>query len=635
MQDPATKPSAPEATAAAGDASADVLRAIVEAVPHGILVAAADGSVEHCNRALLDYTGLRGETAARTWTDAIHAEDRPVVVQSLVRALAAGVAAATTCRLRRRDGAYRWFRVAFAPVRDGQDRIARWICTWTDVDDARERRRAEEALRESEAVYRSLFTLAPSGVVLNDDRGRILAFNDQAHTQLGYTREEFACLAIADVDADERPEDVRRHIARISAAGGAEYEVHHRTKTGEVRDVLVRTRPVEMSGERRFLSVWQDITDRKRAMAALRESDQRKSEFLAVLSHELRNPLAPIRNSLHLLDRVPPGSAPAGHAREVLHRQTDHLARLVDDLLDVTRISHAKIALQRAAIDARDVVRRTCEDHRSLFAQRGVALRTELPAAAVLIDADPTRLSQVIGNLLQNAAKFTPQGGTTWVAVAATPGTAEIRVRDDGVGIEPADVARIFEPFTQGECGLARTQGGLGLGLALVKALVELHGGAVRAHSAGTERGAEFVVALPRIEGPAEGVAAPAPAPRTRGRLVLVVDDSADTADTLAEVLELSGHRVRIARDGTTAIALARELRPDVLLCDIGLPDVSGYDVARSLRSDPALHATRLVALSGYAQPEDKQRAAEAGFDAHLSKPPMIAEIEALLAGGP
>jgi PAS domain S-box-containing protein len=500
--------------------------------------------------------------------------------------------------------------------------------------DITERKRTEDALRESETLYRLLFSLAPSGVVLNDADGRILAFNDRAHEQLGYTRGEFGRMSIADIDADEEPEDVRRHVAEIARSGGAEYEVHHRAKSGEIRIVLVKTRRIDVGGERRFLNVWQDITDRKRAEEALREIDKRKSEFLAVLSHELRNPLAPIRNSIYLLDRAAPGSPQAAQAREVILRQTEQLSRLVDDLLDVTRISRGKVTLNRARVDLRDVARRTCEDHRSLFEGSAVELRVEAPVAPVWIDADVTRISQVLGNLLQNAVKFTPSGGAVTVGVRARVDQAELSVRDTGVGMKPDQVERMFEPFAQAEQGLARTTGGLGLGLALVKGLVELHGGSVQARSEGQGRGSEFVVSLPLALGPgADLEAAPAIAPRAPTRQVLVIEDNVDAGMVLAAVLELNGHLVRVARDGRSGIAMARELKPDVVVCDIGLPDVDGYEVARALRSDEGFRSTRLIAISGYAQPEDKERAKDAGFDAHLAKPASIDELNALLAG--
>ncbi|HEX7624089.1 MAG TPA: PAS domain S-box protein [Anaeromyxobacteraceae bacterium] len=517
----------------------------------------------------------------------------------------------------------RWIEGWSMPVRESGGSIL-----WHGfVMDVTERKRAEQAVRESLDLYRSVFTLAPSGVVLNDGDGRIIAFNDQAHRQLAYSREEFARLRLSDVDADEQPDDVRRHIAHIAALSGDEYEVHHRTKSGEVRDVLVRTRPVDLGGKTQFLNVWQDITDRKHAEAALLASDKRKSEFLGILSHELRSPLAPIRNSIYLLERAAPGSEQAARAKAVIRRQTEHLTRLVDDLLDVTRISRGKVELHRRHINLRDIVNKTTDDLHSLFDQSGVALRVEHSAHSPWVEADPTRITQVLGNLLQNAAKFTPSGGTVVVSLGATDAHAELRVHDDGVGMEPAQVDQMFEPFAQGRQSLARTQGGLGLGLALVKGLVELHGGRVRARSDGPGRGAEFLVILPLSAAGATASPERAHGAAPRTRVVLVVEDNADAGDTLAQILASHGHRVHVARDGRSGLALARELRPDVVLCDIGLPDMDGYAVARALRGDDALRSARLIALSGYAQPEDRQRAREAGFDAHVAKPPDPDEL--------
>ncbi len=363
-----------------------------------------------------------------------------------------------------------------------------------------------------------------------------------------------------------------------------------------------------------------------------RESSQRKSEFLAVLSHELRNPLAPVHNALHVLDRAAPGSEQAQHARDVIHRQLAHLTRLVDDLLDSTRISRGKIELQRERFDLRDVVRGTSDDHRAIFERRGLALRLEIPAGPVWIDGDPTRMSQVLGNLLQNAAKFTPAGGSVSVAIHARNGRAALHVRDEGAGMEPAVLERVFEPFVQGPQGSARQTGGLGLGLALVKGLVELHGGSVSAHSGGPGSGSEFVVDLPLADPPSARPPAHG-SPRAPPRLVLIIEDNVDAAETLAQALAIEGHHPRIAHDGRSGIALALELKPDVVLCDLGLPDIDGYEVARALRSNGNLPRTRLVALSGYAQPEDRQRAKSAGFDAHLPKPAPMSELNDILAG--
>jgi len=383
------------------------------------------------------------------------------------------------------------------------------------------------------------------------------------------------------------------------------------------------------------LWIYFDITARKRGEEALREQDRRRAEFLAVLSHELRNPLAPIRNSLYLLERTPPGTDRATHAQEVLRRQTDHLARLVDDLLDTTRISRGKIILRRSRVDLREIVRKATEDLHSVFAHLGVALHVSDAPDPVWISADPTRMAQVLGNLLQNAVKFTPTGGSVTVTVAKGD-RAELRVRDDGVGMEPGTVARMFEPFAQAENTLERTKGGLGLGLPLVKGLVELHGGTVEARSDGIGRGAEFLVRLPLAEAGPEPVAERPAVGEARSREILVIEDNLDAQETLAEILALQGHRVHLARDGRSGLELARKHRPEIVLCDIGLPDLDGYQVARDLRRDPGLRATRLIALSGYAQPEDLEQAREAGFDAHLAKPPEIDELlAALSSGGP
>jgi ABC-type amino acid transport substrate-binding protein/signal transduction histidine kinase/CheY-like chemotaxis protein len=371
------------------------------------------------------------------------------------------------------------------------------------------------------------------------------------------------------------------------------------------------------------------------ANAQLTEADQRKSEFLAVLSHELRNPLAPIRNSLEVIELAPRGSPGEARARQIVQRQVNQLAKLVDDLLDVTRVSRGKINLSRSTVDLCELVRRTCEDHRGQLDRGRIALALDLPATPVWIDADPTRIAQVLGNLLHNAAKFTPANGSIAVTLSVAGGRARLLVRDDGVGIEPELLGRVFEPFAQAERSLARTQGGLGLGLALVKGLVELHGGSVAARSGGPGLGAELEITLPTVSAPPPAEP-PAEARRAASGLVIVlIEDNVDSAHSLAELLSLHGHDVHVATGGAAGLAQIRERRPDVVLCDIGLPDLTGYEVARTVRADPELRSTYLVALSGYAQPEDRRRAAEAGFDAHLAKPAEIDELSEVVARAP
>jgi PAS domain S-box-containing protein len=375
------------------------------------------------------------------------------------------------------------------------------------------------------------------------------------------------------------------------------------------------------------------------AAEALAESDRNKNHFLAVLSHELRNPLAPITNSLYILDHAVPGGEQARRAQAVIARQVGQLARLVDDLLDATRISRNKLTLQRQPLDLNQLVRRTLDDHGPQFEKNEVHIEFSPAPNPMLVNGDENRLAQIVGNLLQNAAKFTGPGGRTRVFVSADSESkrAVVRVADTGVGMAPEMLARLFQPFAQADATLDRSQGGLGLGLALVKALVELHEGTITAHSAGLGQGAEFVVRLPLVP---EEVATDAPAhARTLAssgrRRVLIIEDNIDAADSLREALEFGGHEVEVAYNGPAGIARARKYKPEVVFCDIGLPGMDGFDVARAFRADSALRGAYLVALSGYAQPEDVLRASQAGFDQHLAKSPSLERLEQALARMP
>jgi signal transduction histidine kinase len=368
------------------------------------------------------------------------------------------------------------------------------------------------------------------------------------------------------------------------------------------------------------------------ANAQLIEADQRKNEFLAVLSHELRNPLAPIKNSLYVLNRAAPGGEQARRALGVIDRQATQLAKLVDDLLDVTRFTRDKIRLQKQRLEINELVRRAVEDNRSFFERNEVRLSCDLAPAPVFVNADATRVAQMVGNLLQNAAKFTPRAGHAHIAVAAEAGNAVIRVVDNGVGMAPDTVMRLFQPFMQADQSLDRSKGGLGLGLALIKGLVELHGGSIQAQSDGLGKGAAFVIRLPLDA----GAVLEKPALRASGarvcRRVLIIEDNSDAAESLREVLELGEHEVEVAYSGPEGIEKARWFRPDVVLCDIGLPGMDGYEVAGAVRQDPVLQSTFLVALSGYALPEDLERAAQAGFQHHLAKPPSVDALERVLS---
>jgi signal transduction histidine kinase/CheY-like chemotaxis protein len=361
----------------------------------------------------------------------------------------------------------------------------------------------------------------------------------------------------------------------------------------------------------------------REAEAALIESDRRKDEFLAVLSHELRNPLGTIRSALTILDRPLSPQQDSERAHSVIDRQISHLSRLVDDLLDVSRIKTGKIRIERRAVDLCDLARRTVDDHLAMFTANDLVVDMRLPHGPVVVNGDPTRLSQILGNLLHNACKFTPPGGRVLVALEAEAESARLRVRDNGLGLDPDVRSRLFQPFAQADSTLHRTRGGLGIGLALVKALTELHGGKVEAISDGPGKGCEFGVVLPVA-------VAQAPASKTEAAVetfaqqkrILIIEDNRDFAAMLKVLLQLAGgHDVHLADNGPKGIDLARRILPDVIVCDIGLPVMDGYELAERIREELGTAAPSLVALTGYGQPSDRARSERAGFALHLVKP--------------
>jgi PAS domain S-box-containing protein len=374
-----------------------------------------------------------------------------------------------------------------------------------------------------------------------------------------------------------------------------------------------------------------DITKRKQAEEALLEADRRKSQFLAVLSHELRNPLGAIGNAVHVLGRVEPGSEHGQRALKVVKRQLAQLTRLIDDLLDVTRITRGRIELRREPLELGEIVRATAEDYQPSFAQRRIDFEVHLPPRAVVIDGDRTRITQILENLLHNAFKFAPSGGRASIALEVDH-EAIVRVHNTGPPIPVELIEAIFEPFVQADQALARPRGGLGIGLALTKGLVDLHGGRLQVDS-DESHGTRFTLHLPCL---VDAAAAP-PSPEVEtsdgpSRRVLVIEDNEDAAHSLREALELYGHQVEVAGDGPEGIEAARSYAPEVVLCDLGLPRMDGYEVARRMRADPALRSLALVALSGYAAPEDVARASEAGFDRHMAKPPNLDELARLIS---
>jgi PAS domain S-box-containing protein len=505
-----------------------------------------------------------------------------------------------------------------------------------------ESRALADRLRDKDLFDEVLEHMPIGVIVVRSPDGFILNVNRQAERLLGpgirearNIREIVRTQALLDGGARAGPDDLPalRALNKGELVRDTVLEVQH--SDGGRSFVSASAAPIRDPGGAvlAVVATYVDVTDLKRAESALQEADRRKNEFLGVLSHELRNPLAPVRNAIEILNRTPAGSDQANRAKAVIERQTSQLARLVDDLLDVTRISRGKIQLRRSRVELPALLRQAVEDHRPIFASRNIALTLRIDIERQWIDADAARIAQVIGNLLNNAAKFTTAHGHVLVTVRRDGAShAAIEVADDGIGMSSEMLGRLFEPFTQADESLHRGFGGLGLGLAIAKSLIEMHDGHVQARSQGRGKGTAITVTLPLLTERAVPLEAPVTAPAAAGRLrLLLVEDNLDAAETLKEVLEMDGHEVAVAHDGHEGLAMARSFRPDAVLCDIGLPGLNGYDVARQIRADPSMSPT-LIALTGYTRPEDHREAFKAGFDHHLGKPVHISELEHVLA---
>jgi PAS domain S-box-containing protein len=526
--------------------------------------------------------------------------------------------------------AYDW-RIERVTLPDGRFGVVCYFYDWTELQ------QLDTALRASEERFRRLADAMPQLVWIAEDAGAVIYYNSRAEAYRGLARGADGRWSWRPV---LHPEDVARtaQVWAEAVASGRPYECEHRTvmADGRIRWHLSRALPVDGPEGRQWFGTATDIDDLKAAEAALRESDRRKDEFLATLAHELRNPLAPLRSALAVLESAVDRPAAFAATRDMMARQVDHLVRLIDDLLDVSRITRGKVELARRRIDLVEAVRHGIEIARPALVER--AFTATLPAAPVVVEGDAVRLAQVVANLLNNAGKFTPAGAAIRLGLATDGDAALIRVADAGIGIPPSQLESIFGLFRQLDTGLARGHGGLGIGLSLVRELVELHGGSVSAASEGADRGATFEVRLPLAPAHAASlpeVVRPAPAatPSTAGpRRVLIVDDNRDAADSLRLLLAMDGHETVAAYDGPSALALARDFGPQVVLLDIGMPGMDGHAVCRALRSEPRHADAIVVALTGWGQDADRTAALAAGFDAHLVKPVDPATVTATIA---
>ncbi|UQA61904.1 PAS domain-containing hybrid sensor histidine kinase/response regulator [Polyangium aurulentum] len=607
--------------------------------PVMLWMTAPDFSCTYLNRQWYEFTGQTEQSGLGLgWLDAVHPDDRAPTGEAFRRANELHEAIRVEYRLRRRDGTYRWCIDAASPRFGPRREFLGYIGSVIDIT---ERKEAEILLGESEKRFRRAVMVSPIPIIIHAEDGEIVLINPAWTALSGYSLAQIPTIAEwAELAYGAARKDM------VRAGIDALYDLEGSTNEGEftITTASGAQRIWEFSsaalgrdalGRRLVISLAHDVTERKRAEMALKEADQRKDEFMAMLAHELRNPLGPVRNAVRILQQLGPQQAPFSKACAMIDRQVGHMARLIDDLLDVSRITRGKIELRKERCDLTRVVMQTAEDYRETLIRSGLSLELSAPAEPLWVEGDATRLAQVVGNVLHNANKFTETGGRVTVSLSSrSNGTAVLRIRDTGIGMEPTMLARAFEPFTQADRSLDRSRGGLGMGLALVKGLVELHGGTVAAESAGIGRGTEIVIELPEDQPRNSFVEPPLVFRRTPEALrILIIEDNQDAAESLALLLSLSGHEVESAAAGTAGVQLAGTFAPQVVLCDIGLPGgMDGYGVARALRQEEALQQPFLIALTGYGQEEDQRRAREAGFDVHLVKPVDIATLQEVLS---
>ena len=514
------------------------------------------------------------------------------------------------------------------------------------VRDITGRKRAEEELRRAEERMRSVVNHVIDGIITIDERGSIESFNPAAEKLFGFSRDEVIAKNVKLLMPEPYHGEHDGYIANYVRTGapkiiGTGREVVGRRKNGSTFPMELAVSEFHIGERRYFTGIVRDITERKRLevelhdrLQQLADADRQKNEFLAMLSHELRNPLAPMRNALSLMKHPGADQDVMHEARDLIERQLHHLVRLVDDLLDVSRIIRGRVDLRKEPVELGNVIQRAMETARPVADAHGHELGIMLPQTPLYVEGDMVRLAQVVSNLLTNAARYSGKPGRINVGAWRDGAEAVVSVRDYGIGIAPELLPRIFELFVQGDHTLARSQGGLGIGLTLVKRLVEMHGGHVSAISAGSGTGAEFIVRLPLLEGtPAAGIKPAARKTTAMRRRILVVDDNVDAAESIAKLLRLAGHEVDCVYDGPRAIEGATKVNPDVVLLDIGLPGMDGYEVARRLRSMPQFGGTAIIALTGYGQDADRESSRQAGFDHHLTKPVDPEALESLIAG--
>ena len=617
-----------------------MMRATLESTSNGILVTDANGRITDFNQNFVDIwrvpralmnTKHHGQVLEMTSRQF----KRPNEFLARIEEIYASSPPETFDVLELADG-----RVLerFSKIQVVEERNVGRVWSFRDIT---ERKRAEEELRQQREWFEVTLSSIGDAVITTDTQGKVTFLNPVAETMTGWKTGEASGQRLENVfniiNEDTRkpaknPVDV---VLRDGIVVGLANHTALIGKDGTERSIEDSAAPIrdvtgKISGA---VMVFHDVTQRRRAEKALKEADQKKDQFLAMLAHELRNPLVPIRNGLQILNLAGNNPAMAESARSIMDQALNQMVRLVDDLLDVSRITTGKLKLRKERVELAAVVQSAVETSRPLIDEQGHQLNVALPSSAILLAADPTRLAQVFSNLLNNAAKYSEEGGHITLSAETRGDEVIVRVADRGIGIPADHLPRIFQLFAQVETASERSQGGLGIGLSLVKGLVEMHGGKIEAHSNGPGHGSEFVVRLPMVSAEPLPESHPAKDDDERGSpaakyRILIVDDNRLSSGSTATALGLMGHDLATAPDGIQGIERAQTFRPDVILLDIGLPEMNGYETARRIREQPWGKDIFLIAVTGYGQEEDRRRSLEAGFDCHLVKPLNFAELK-------
>jgi PAS domain S-box-containing protein len=614
----------------------ELLAAVLDSISDEVYFTDAEGRYTYANAAAMKEFGhasvpglTLAELATRLSVLRPDGSPRPIEEAAPLRALRGETIRNEEQIVRLpQTGERRYHQISSAPLHDTRGSIVGAVSIRRDITDI-------EQLRSTEHERAQLLDISSDAIFVWELDGVIQYWNKGAADLYGFSSTEAVGRVSHELLSTRHLDGIHEVVEKLRCDGSWRGELIHRTKSGTVITVQSSMQVVYRGGQALVMESNRDLTERKRIENMLLEADRRKDEFLAILSHELRNPLAPIRNVAELLNSPNAGTERLDWARQVLHRQVAHISRLLDDLLDITRITRGRMIVKMQPVSLNEVVKAAIDIVQPVIDKKAHRLVVDLPSVVPTINGDLVRLSQVVSNLLVNSAKYTDRGGFIELRGRVEGPTVCLCVKDNGIGIPPNEIPRLFSMFSQLECAQERSEGGLGIGLALAKGIIELHHGTIEGKSAGRGAGSEFQIRLPLLELNSTSVVEShesALSEQVSKVRILIADDNRDASDSLGLLLSLERHEVRVTHDGRSALSIANTFRPHIVLLDIGMPELDGYEVARALREQLWGTDMCLIALTGRGRPEDEQQAIKAGFDFHVRKPYEFTNLQGIIA---